>query len=146
MWSKHRLLNAFIRNKYARGSFARFAAASSDTDVLALSILPSQRPFNWWTRRFINIDSRKFDSDKTIEVLYHCQKSQQQQHIYRNTHTIFSWIFQQISIQFLFFHLHVSAKCEKKFLPNEKKSIKRTVAFVWFAWWTRCGMKWCSEQ
>lgn len=68
MWSKHRLMNAFIRNKYARCLFARFTA-SSDTDVLALSILPNQKPFNWWTRRFINIDSRRLYSDKIIEVL-----------------------------------------------------------------------------
>lgn len=67
-------MNAFIRQKYARYPFGRFTD-SNRTDVLALSILPHQKPFNWWTQRFINNDSRRYFSDQPVEVLYHCQET-----------------------------------------------------------------------
>lgn len=93
MWSKHRVMNAFIRQKYARCAFGRFAAnavASNDTDILALSILPNQ-PFNSWTQRFINIDSRRFCSDQTIEVLLTYPKTiTKQNKIHTHIHTLLS--------------------------------------------------------
>lgn len=112
MWSKHRVMNAFIRQKYARCAFGRFAAnavASNDTDILALSILPNQRPFNSWTQRFINIDSRRFCSDQTIEVLLTYPKTTtKQDKIHTHIHTLLSCQFSSKKKTFFLF----SSSCE----------------------------------
>lgn len=115
MWSKHRVMNAFIRQKYARCAFGRFAAnavASNDTDILALSILPNQRPFNSWTQRFINIDSRRFCSDQTIEVLLTYPKTitKQNKTKYTPTYTHFYHAnFPAKKKHFFSFHLHAKS-------------------------------------
>lgn len=102
-------MNAFIRQKYARYSFGRFSAvaASNDTDVLALSILPNQSPLHWWTQRLINTDSRRCFSDQPIEVQYHCHKPTTTHNMrHRHKHTPFSH--HQFSSQkniFFFSHL-----------------------------------------
>lgn len=62
MLSKHRFLNAFIRNKYAKLAVARLTA-SNDKNLLACSVLPNQSPFLWPTERFVNTYSRRFYSD-----------------------------------------------------------------------------------
>lgn len=129
MWSKHRLMNAFIRQKYARYPFGRFTAATADsnrTDVLAMSILPDQKPFNWWTQRFINNDSRRYFSDQPVEVLYHCLQNTTQTH----PHTIFlTWIFQQQTKKNNFFSFCLHAWCEIE-IPNR---IPERLNSIWFA-------------
>lgn len=63
MWGKHRLMNALVRKNYAW--------FLNDADVLAMPILSNHRSLNHPYRRFLNIDTRKFNSDKSIEVLNH---------------------------------------------------------------------------
>lgn len=65
MWSKHRFMNALIRNGNARFSLARFAN-SIDKDLLAhSSLLPYQRVHQWPSERYVNTYSRRFFSDST---------------------------------------------------------------------------------
>lgn len=64
MWSKQRFMNAFIRSRYARFSVAR-SAASNDKDLLAYSILPHRRQYNWQFQRYVNTVSRRLFSDST---------------------------------------------------------------------------------
>lgn len=68
MLSKHRLMNALIRNKSISYNLARFAANNSTKDGLAQSILSNHTQYSCQNERNINTFTRRLFSSDSNEV------------------------------------------------------------------------------
>lgn len=68
MLSKHRFMNALIRNKSISYNLARYAANNDTKDGLAQSILSNHTQYSWQNERNVNTFSRRLFSSDSNEV------------------------------------------------------------------------------
>lgn len=68
MLSKHRFMNALIRNKSISYNLARYAANNDTKDGLAQSILSNHTQYSWQNERNVNTFARRLFSSDSNEV------------------------------------------------------------------------------
>lgn len=68
MLSKHRFMNALIRNKSISYNLARYAANNDTKDGLAQSILSNHTQYSWQNERNVNTFTRRLFSSDSNEV------------------------------------------------------------------------------
>lgn len=68
MLSKHRFMNALIRNKSISYNLARYAANNGTKDGLAQSILSNHTQYSWQNERNVNTFTRRLFSSDSNEV------------------------------------------------------------------------------
>lgn len=68
MLSKHRFMNALIRNKSLSYNLARYAANNGTKDGLAQSILSNHTQYSWQNERNVNTFTRRLFSSDSNEV------------------------------------------------------------------------------